>query len=114
MMKPPVSVAVPNEDLSSILAIDDTEINLDLIQSALKGKYEIHLASSAQIALEKLSQVRVDLILLDVIMPKMDGFELCKVLKNDIRYADIPILFLPQRLMKTRSPMALRSVHPIT
>ena len=93
-MKPPVSVAVPNEGLSSILAIDDTEINLDLIQSALKGKYEIHLASSAQIALEKLSQVRVDLILLDVIMPKMDGFELCKVLKNDIRYADIPILFL--------------------
>ena len=77
-----------------VLVVDDTQVNLDLISSALKNLYEVHTAISGKVALDCLLSKNIDLILLDVMMPKMTGFELCKILKNDVRYSGIPILFL--------------------
>ncbi|WP_457565721.1 response regulator, partial [Caldithrix abyssi] len=61
-----------------ILAVDDNPINLKLLSSALiNSDYEIYTASSGQQALELANSVLPDLILLDVMMPDMDGYEVC-------------------------------------
>ncbi len=81
-----------------ILAVDDNPINLKLLSSALiNSDYEIFTASSGQQALELTHSVLPDLILLDVMMPDMDGYEVCKKLQEDERTRYIPVIFLSAR-----------------
>ncbi len=80
--------------MSTILLIDDDEDMSRLVINWLKKSgYEVFYATSGHDALEQLSAVRVDLILLDYAMPEMDGPEVFKVLKADDRFKDIPVLF---------------------
>ncbi|MCI0920528.1 hybrid sensor histidine kinase/response regulator [Sphingobacterium rhinopitheci] len=79
----------------NVLVVEDSEINLYLLQRILEEEYEtVFLAPDARIALEILENNKVDLILMDVMMGEMNGFELTQKLKSMERYSEIPILFL--------------------
>jgi signal transduction histidine kinase len=78
-----------------ILIVDDVTKNIQLVASILKEVgYEIYYALDGPMALEQLKRETFDLILLDVMMPGMDGFEVCEKIKEKTEYADIPIVFL--------------------
>ncbi len=81
-----------------ILIVDDVPKNIELAANILQTKnYNITFAKSGPIALEKVKSIDFDLILLDVMMPEMDGFEVCKILKEDDATKDIPVIFLTAR-----------------
>ena len=78
-----------------ILIVDDTPENIQVLGSVLrKYDYLINVAQNGQQALDAVVKVKPDLILLDVMMPVMDGFETCQRLKADPETADIPVIFL--------------------
>ena len=77
-----------------ILAIDDTPANLMVLASALSGEFAFQLATSGQAGLDIAASAPPDLILLDVMMPDMDGFETFRRFKADPQLASIPIVFL--------------------
>jgi response regulator RpfG family c-di-GMP phosphodiesterase len=77
-----------------ILVVDDEPINLQVISSALKNIYAISTANDGFEAIRQLKQTPPDLILLDVMMPELNGFELCRIIKSDPVAVDIPIIFL--------------------
>ena len=87
-----ISVAT---DRGSLLVVDDNEVNRDLLQRRLERQgYTVTVAENGRKALEILKADTVDLILLDILMPEMDGYEVCKRLKADDRTFDIPVIFL--------------------
>jgi adenylate cyclase len=78
-----------------VLVVDDDEANRTLLRDSLETHgYEIVEAESGEQALQKVEQRPPDVILLDVMMPRMDGFEVCRRLKQDARTAHIPILIV--------------------
>jgi len=77
-----------------ILAIDDTPGNLRLLASAMARDYVFQLATSGAQGLAMAARMPPDLILLDVMMPEMDGFETCRRLKADPQLAGIPVVFV--------------------
>jgi CheY-like chemotaxis protein len=78
-----------------ILVVDDDEMVLMALDELLKGEgYEIETVSSGAEALKKLDTNRYDLLMLDVIMPEMDGFTLCKRVREKEAYQETPIVFL--------------------
>ena len=80
---------------STILIVDDEPAGLHTLESILDGQgYQIVMAQSGPEALEKTRQLLPDVILLDVMMPGMDGFEVCRTIRNDPLLAEIPILML--------------------
>jgi len=85
-------------DQQSVLVVDDTPENLVLLHNLLKDRYHTKVANSGERALAVATAAPVpDLILLDVDMPGMTGFEVCKRLKNDSRTAHVPVIFLTAR-----------------
>jgi len=83
-----------NKD-SSILVVDDDTDNLVILLNLLSNKYKVLIAKSAELALDILQEnSNIHLILLDIKMPKVDGYQLCQQIKNDHRNADIPIIFV--------------------
>jgi DNA-binding response OmpR family regulator len=82
------------ETHASVLVVDDSEFNLNLVRKILADEgYAITTASSGEEALELVLEQHFDLILLDIMMPNMDGFEVCQLLKKDSTF-DTPIIFL--------------------
>ena len=77
-----------------ILAVDDEYINTQVIKSLLREEYDVLTALNGQEAIDQVKRYMPDLILLDVMMPDMSGFEVCKIIKDDAQSADIPIIFL--------------------
>jgi DNA-binding response OmpR family regulator len=81
-----------------ILAVDDDENILNLEKAILQQDgFEVVTATGAKEALVALEREPVDLILLDVVMPDMDGFELCRRIKLDKRFSSVPVIFLTAR-----------------
>lgn len=79
----------------AILVVDDEPRNFDVIESLLISQnYELHYASSGQEALESLEIIPLDLILLDVMMPEMDGIEVCSRIKANPQWQSIPIIMV--------------------
>lgn len=76
-----------------ILVVDDTPSNLDILGGLLKD-YDVISCVSGEEALEVVKEEKVDLILLDIMMPEMDGFEVCEILKKDTQTKDIPVIFI--------------------
>jgi DNA-binding response OmpR family regulator len=77
-----------------ILAVDDEPVNIQLIRSALKEDYDIITALNGSEAIIRLKEDMPDLILLDVMMPDINGFDVCKIIKSDLTFAEIPVIFL--------------------
>ena len=79
----------------TILVVDDTPDNLDLMGDLLMNDYKVKIANSGKKALEIVQTGQSpDLILLDIMMPEMDGYEVCSVLKSDEKTKNIPVIFL--------------------
>ena len=78
-----------------IFLVDDTQANLNLLQALLEPEgYLVSVAPNGEFALRIVGRVNPDLILLDVQMPGIDGFEVCRRLKEDPRTRDIPVIFI--------------------
>ena len=78
-----------------ILVIDDNTDNLLLIQTVLEDDgYEVVVADDGEVALKQLEQVTPDLILLDMMMPGMNGYEVTRQIRQNHKLADIPILLI--------------------
>lgn len=78
-----------------ILIVDDAPFNLRLLTAMLQDDgYEVRQAISGKFALQVLPVVQPDLILLDINMPEMDGYEVCRILKQTPEAKDIPIIFI--------------------
>ena len=87
-----------NKDLR-ILIVDDTVKNIQVLGTILKQEeYQINVAQNGKQALDVVGKVRPDLILLDVMMPEMDGFEACTHLKQNPETVDIPVIFLTAKI----------------
>lgn len=80
---------------SRILIADDNEQNCELLEAYLaSSEYEIAMAFDGQETLDKVAEIHPDLILLDIMMPRMSGYEVCKQLKENEETAGIPILMV--------------------
>ncbi len=83
------------ENTPDILVVDDTPANLRLLTGMLKEHgYRVRPVPSGKLAIQAIQNEKPDLILLDINMPEMDGYEVCKYLKADEAFKDIPILFI--------------------
>ena len=76
-----------------ILAVDDNTENLDILVELL-GEYDVRDVISGEAALEVVAEESIDLILLDIMMPGMDGYAVCEQLKKDALTCDIPVIFI--------------------
>src|SRR5210317_774733 len=79
---------------ATVLAVDDTPENLDVVKGILGDDYQVKVAINGHIALKIAQSQAPDLILLDIMMPEIDGYEVCRQLKADPDTADIPVIFL--------------------
>ncbi len=77
-----------------ILIVDDNATNIDLLVNTLKTEYRLGIAKKGSNALEYAEKYRPDLILLDIMMPEMDGYEVCTRLKNNPLTEPIPVIFI--------------------
>ncbi len=83
------------KDLADVLVVDDTPTDRELLAAMLSGQgYQVRSAASGIHALEQIKLVQPDLILLDIHMPEMDGFEVCRHLKQSRQFSGIPIIFI--------------------
>ena len=84
-----------NRETAQILVVDDTPANLKLLNEMLTNRgYKVRPASSGRLALRSVATELPDLILLDVLMPDMDGYEVCSRLKSDEQSRGIPVIFI--------------------
>ena len=80
--------------MKSIFIVDDQEVNLLLIKTALEGIYKTYAVDSMEGMFKLAEKIIPDLILLDIMMPEIDGFSGFQMIKNDVRLQSIPVIFL--------------------
>jgi diguanylate cyclase (GGDEF)-like protein len=80
--------------LPRVLVADDDRMNILIISSALKGEFEVTAATTGAEVLERITAGDIDLVLLDVVMPGLDGFDVCRRLKSNPETANIPVIFV--------------------
>jgi putative two-component system response regulator len=83
---------------ASVLVVDDTPENIDILVETLKHGYQLRAATNGERALEIVQRTPPDLILLDIMMPGIDGFEVCRRLKADITTRHIPVIFITAKI----------------
>ena len=86
-----------NSQLKTLLIVDDNQDMLSFISSCMKEEYEVRTATDGASALDVLQHEQIDLIISDVMMPGIDGFELCRRVKSDINLSHIPVILLTAR-----------------
>jgi diguanylate cyclase (GGDEF)-like protein len=83
-----------SERLPRLLVVDDQRANVQVLYQAFSADHKIFMATNGEQALQICEKQRPDLVLLDVVMPGMDGFEVCQRLKASQATADIPVIFI--------------------
>ena len=86
--------------MKTILIVEDVPLNRDLLVQLLEDRYRLVLAEDGETALKKAAQAKPDLILMDLSLPRMDGWEATRRLKADAALAKIPIIVLSARAMR--------------
>jgi len=97
MTKTTAKHKINEEDIktSTVLVVDDNEQNLELLQAYLEDiECETVSAKDGIIALDMIKKSKPDLVLLDVMMPRMSGFEVCRRIKNNPETADLPVIMV--------------------
>ncbi|MCF6349249.1 MAG: response regulator [Flavobacteriaceae bacterium] len=89
-----ITIKPQNKNLHTILIVEDNKDMRDFIKQQLEDEYQIIEAYNGQDGLEKASKIMPDLIITDLMMPKMDGITLCKQLKKEINTSHIPVIML--------------------
>lgn len=82
------------EDKATVLLIDDELVNIKILSDILKGDYEVIFATSGEEGVHRAVESVPDIILLDVMMPGMDGYAVCSRLQQDPRTAGIPVVYV--------------------
>ena len=77
-----------------ILAVDDSSANLQLCKGLLSSEYDVRLAKSGTMALAALERIHADIVLLDIEMPDMTGFEVINKMKENLKLRKIPVIFV--------------------
>ncbi|RYF60365.1 MAG: response regulator, partial [Comamonadaceae bacterium] len=94
----PQQSALVDKPIATVLVVDDTPDNLTLMGSLLREHYLVKVANHGEKALKiAQSSTPPDLILLDIMMPEIDGYEVCRRLKASPATRDIPVIFLTAR-----------------
>ena len=88
---------LPDREKPVVLVVDDTLDNITLLNEILKDEYKVKVATNGEKALEVARNTLPDIILMDVMMPVMNGYEACRRLKENEKLRDIPVLFLTAR-----------------
>ena len=88
------SLEMGNEELTTILVVEDNKDMLSFLQRQFAGLYHVLVAGNGVEALSVLSDARVSLVITDIMMPEMDGLELCEHLKSNLDYSHIPVVLL--------------------
>lgn len=81
--------------------MDDEKVNISILVELLKDRYDTVVAKNGEQALRRVLEHKPDLILLDIVMPGMDGYQVCKTLKNNPDTADIPVVFITAKDSET-------------
>lgn len=87
-------MTMPTGKQETILAVDDTLANIEVVKGVLSQDYLVQAALNGPMALKIIEKHKPDLILLDIMMPEMDGYEVCQKLKGNDETKDIPVIFL--------------------
>ncbi|HAV78528.1 MAG TPA: hypothetical protein DCX53_14360 [Anaerolineae bacterium] len=96
--------------MSTILIVDDEPSARETLVAILEGeKYQLELAESGAQALQAIEKIQPDLILLDVMMPGMDGFEVCRRIRSNPRFAEVPVILLTALDDRTSLLMGIES-----
>jgi putative two-component system response regulator len=78
----------------TILIVDDVSINIDILAYCLGDGYKISASQDSSIALKSIELEKPSMIILDLFMPEIDGFEFCRIIKSDENFCDIPVVFI--------------------
>lgn len=95
--------------MKSILIVEDVELNRDLLVQLLEDSYQLVLAADGVAALERAAEVKPDLILMDLSLPRMDGWEATRKLKSDAVLSHIPVIALSAHAMRSHEARAWAS-----
>lgn len=77
-----------------VFLVDDSQVNLDILQEALCDIYRVRTASDGYVAVDQIKQYQPDLVILDIVMPRIDGIAVYNILKEDSKTMDIPVMFV--------------------
>jgi diguanylate cyclase (GGDEF)-like protein len=88
------SATFESQGRQKILIVDDTPGNIEVLYKILHGEYEVFFAKNGRDGLRVVKREMPDLILLDIMMPEMDGYQVCSLLKADLQTARIPVIFI--------------------
>lgn len=91
---PTIAALPPVAAKPRLLVVDDQPINIQVMHQLFAGEYQVFMATSGAQALQLCKSNPPDLVLLDVVMPQMDGYEVCRQLKADSATRDIPVIFV--------------------
>jgi two-component system, cell cycle response regulator DivK len=86
--------------MKTILIVEDVELNRDLLVQLLEDDYRLVLAADGQAAIQKAEEAKPDLILMDLSLPRMDGWEATRRLKADTNLSKIPVIVLSAHAMR--------------
>jgi DNA-binding response OmpR family regulator len=90
-----------------VLVVDDEPDLIHILEFGLKAAgYQVDVAADGQEGLKKARELRPDIILLDLMLPKLDGYKVCRLLKFDERYRQIPIIILSARTQEGDQALA--------
>jgi diguanylate cyclase (GGDEF)-like protein len=88
------SLTLERQGRQKILIVDDTLANIEILHKILQGDYDVFFAKNGRDGLKVVHREMPDLILLDIMMPEMDGYQVCSLLKGDPQTARIPVIFI--------------------
>ncbi|MCC3466034.1 MAG: response regulator, partial [Microcoleus sp. PH2017_06_SFM_O_A] len=90
-----MNLTLPNTNRANILVVDDTPQNLRLLAEILSNQgYQVRPVPNGKLALSAAQKMPPDIVLLDIMMPDMDGYEVCQRLKDSEVTKDIPVIFI--------------------
>ncbi len=95
-----------------LLVVDDQPINVQALYQAFSADHQVFVATSGEQALALCASRRPDLVLLDVVMPGMDGHEVCRRLKADAATADLPVIFVTAHNDEASETLSNIAHHP--
>ncbi|MGE7843453.1 histidine kinase [Lysinibacillus sp. NPDC093712] len=105
----PLPLPTMNQNLPTLLIVEDDVIHAEVLQSLLQRHYSISLAHSAEEALNKIQHKKPDFLLIDEVMPGMDGIVLTQKIRNQFSYIDLPIIMLVANEYPTNISLVLES-----
>ena len=83
--------------MKKILVVDDEPDILELIKDILKSKYEVYTAKNVKEAVSTLEKVKIDLVILDIMMPQIDGWDFLWMIRGSEKYREIPVIIVTAR-----------------